>query len=833
MVTVKDQEKTPTSSVGLLEPYRVLDLADEKGSLCGRIFASLGADVIKIEKPGGDPARNIGPFYHDIVDPQKSLHWFAYNAGKRSITLDIELAEGQEFFKRLVKTADFVIESSPPGHMDKLGLGYQALSKINPRIIVTSITHFGQTGPYKDYKASDLIHMALSGIMSITGDSARAPLRLGLEQSYNVASLYACVGTLLAHYYRLRSGEGQHVDLSIYESCVRCNQIEPLYWEHSKFISQRFRRFGSYVSRGGLYNRSVWPCKDGHIVWLLFGGVDGARENRPLTGWMDSEGMAGHLKDVKWEEVDLLTCSQKVIDSWEEVIGQFFLRHTKRELQEGAMQKAIRLFPVADIAGAVENEQLASRGFWVKVEHPELQTTINYPGPFYLSNNSACKVKCRAPLVGEHNEEVYEELRLQGQQPSTPKRGNVSGSGKLPLEGVKVLDLTWAAAGPEGTRYLADHGAFVIKVESIKHVDILRVSEPFKDNIVGLDHSLLFSLRNSSKYSISLDLKHPRGIEVAKRLAGWADVVVENFRPGVMERLGLGYEELKKIRPDIIMLRSSIWGQKGAYGSVPAWGFTSEALTGHTHLTGWSDGEPARPGWMLLPDVVIQPMFQVTLVIAALDYRTRTGKGHYIDLAQIEPMAHFVAPALLDYIVNGRQQTRMGNRSPRTAPHGAFLCGKDGKWCAIAVFSEEEWRAFCEVTGHLEWTADPRFATRECRKQNEDELERLVEDWTVSYAAQEVMDRMQAAGVGAAVVQTAGDVVDHDPQLKARQSFIPLEHPVIGICNYATPPFKLSRSLAHIRPAPTFGQHNHYIYKEILGMSDEEIAELVEAGVFE
>ncbi|MFC1966835.1 CaiB/BaiF CoA transferase family protein [Chloroflexota bacterium] len=395
---------------GMLSPYRVLDLSDEKGLLCGKLLGDLGADVIKIERPGGDPTRNVGPFYHDEPGPEKSLFWFAFNTNKRGITLDIETADGQEIFKRLVKSADFVIESFPPGYMDKLGLGYPALEKVNPRVIMVSITPFGQTGPYKDYKAPDIVALAIGGAMYQFGDEDRPPVRISHHpQAYLHAAGEAAAGAMMALYYRGRTGEGQQVDVAIQASVVQVTHHITDNWDMMKRI---LRRGGQYLPN--IHVTRIWPCKDGYVLWSYFSGERAKRRNIPLVKWMDSEGMADDfLKGFDWGTFDLSTTTQEVLDRIGEPTAKFFMSHTKAELMDGPQKHSVTLYPVYTTKDILESVQLAARGFWVEVEHPELGTIITYPGAFTHASESPPRILRRAPLIGEHNEEVYEnELGL-------------------------------------------------------------------------------------------------------------------------------------------------------------------------------------------------------------------------------------------------------------------------------------------------------------------------------------------------------------------------------------------------------------------------------------
>jgi crotonobetainyl-CoA:carnitine CoA-transferase CaiB-like acyl-CoA transferase len=406
----------------LLSGYRALDLTDEKGLLCGKTLGDLGVDVIKIEKPGGDSARRIGPFYNDILDPEKSLYWFAYNTNKRGVTLDIENVKGQEIFKKLVATADFVIESSPPGHMARLGLNYEALSRINKRIIMTSITPFGQRGPYSGYKASDIVATALGGLMYITGDRDRPPLRVSADQAYCHAGLQASTGTMIAHHYRELTGEGQHVDVSMQESIVVTLWITLNLWNMTKVIQ---KREGRQRRRYSIKENVFFHCKDGYVAWELLLGHLG-NSTAALVEWMDAEGAAGELMEINWREVDFNKVTQEQWNKWEDSFAEFFLAHTKAELHHEALKRGILLMPVNNIEDIIESRHLKARDFWMNVEHPELGGSFTYPGASYKIRGVPLKKYRRAPLIGEHNQEIFhDEMGLSERELMTLKQDNI------------------------------------------------------------------------------------------------------------------------------------------------------------------------------------------------------------------------------------------------------------------------------------------------------------------------------------------------------------------------------------------------------------------------
>lgn len=399
------------------------------------------------------------------------------------------------------------------------------------------------------------------------------------------------------------------------------------------------------------------------------------------------------------------------------------------------------------------------------------------------------------------------------------------------LQGLKVADFSWAAVGPLITKYLGDHGATVVRVESGTSPDIMRTNAPYRDGVPGINRSAYYAVVNPNKHSIAVDLNHPRGPEVAKKLVAWADVVVENFTAGTMEKWGLGYEELRQVKPDIVMVRSCNQGQTGPHASHPGLGFMLVGLTGFLHFTGWPDGDPT-PLPVAYTDL-IAPRFAVVALLAALDHRRRTGQGQCIDLAQLEAGLHFISPPLLDYVVNEREGGRKGNTDPCAAPHAAYRCKGEDRWCVIAVSTEEEWAAFCRVLGSPPWSREARFASLETRKENEAELDRLVEGWTANYSPEEVLERMQAAGVAAGVVKNGQDLCE-DPQLAHRGYFWDMEHPEMGTTTYMGQPIILSETPARgFMPSPCLGEHTEFICREFLKMPDGEFLELLAEGVFQ
>jgi len=399
------------------------------------------------------------------------------------------------------------------------------------------------------------------------------------------------------------------------------------------------------------------------------------------------------------------------------------------------------------------------------------------------------------------------------------------------FEGLKILDFGWILVGPYNTGYLARNGATVVKVEAMKRPDSVRLSAPFKDGKPGVNRSGFFAGLNVNKYSMTLNLNHPKGIDLAKRLVAWADVVSENFAPGVMKRWGLGYDDLKKVKPDIILLSCSNQGQTGPQAKRRGFGILLASQAGFNSMTGWSDRGPST-SYTGYTDF-IAPRFAITALIAALIHRRKTGKGQWLDLSQLETALQFLAPVILDYTVNGREGKRTGNSSPCAAPHGAYPCKGEDRWCAISVSTDKEWLSFCSAIGNPEWPEQSRFATLWARKRNEKELNEWVTQWTMEHTAENVMNLLQKAGVPAGVVQNTKDLLE-DPQLKSRDYVWWLEHDELGLYPHLGPYIRLSKTPAEPRtPSPCLGQHTEYVCCEFLRMPDEEFAELVADGVFD
>lgn len=401
---------------------------------------------------------------------------------------------------------------------------------------------------------------------------------------------------------------------------------------------------------------------------------------------------------------------------------------------------------------------------------------------------------------------------------------------KKALEGLNVLGFVTDGVGPITTRLLSMYGATVIQVESEGRPDGTRLRAPFLNNEAGMNRSYRYVMTNPGKYGISLNMKHPDSRKVAKELVKWADVVIDNFRPGVLGKWDLSYEDMKELNEDIIAISLTARGQTGPFAKQAAYGPEVSAMSGFTNLTGWPDRVPVYIGpytdW-------VAPHIGIISILSAIEYRNKTGEGQYIDIAQVEGAMSFLAPAVLDYSANRNKQTRSGNKCPYAAPHGVYQCEGEDNWCAITVFTEDEWSRFCRAIGDPDWTKDPKFSTLKDRKENEDELNELVQSWTIDKKHTEVMDILQAAGVQAGALRTVADLYESEPQLDSRKHWNMIMQPGFNemmrnrgsSCVLSKTPYQFQR------PAPEIGQHTEYVLTKILGMSDEQYVELYRNGV--
>jgi len=814
--------------MNLLSPYRVLDLTDVRGQIAGMMLGDLGADVVRVEPRGGSAARRSGPLLAEGDESNRSLSFAAYNRNKRSIELDLESDAGRDRFLELVAGADFVLDSGPPSLLDEAGLDFECLLERNPELVQVRVTPFGSDGPYANLPAADLTVAALGGPMSLQGERDRAPLRVTVPQSWRQAGAEAAVAAMIGHARVRTTGRGVFVDVSA-QSTMTWTMLNGM--AAHAIQGRDYERDGATLQIGPVGFPLCHPCKDGHVIALCL-----AASLQKVTPWMLE---AGTIDEAWLAREDWATYDYRIfrggefaipIDELVETMRRFFATKTKRELFIPGLAIDITLAPVLTLDDMLSFEQLEDRKYFVDLELPSGQT-VRAPGAFARPSKTEFEIRHRAPRLGEHTDEVLEELdRSPRNRIPLREDGSTSDatSDRLPLEGLKVADFSWVGVGPISGKYLADHGANVIRIESANRADALRTAGPYKDDESGWNRSHFYGEFNTSKRSLALDLKHERAAEVTQPLLAWADVVLESFTPGAVDRLGIGYEEARAANPGVVMVSTCLLGQTGRCASMAGYGYHAAGVAGFFELAGWPDRDPGGP-WNAYTDT-IAPRFLTTTLLAALDHKRRTGEGQHIDLSQMEAALHFLAPEIIARQTTDLVFTRNGNRAADAAPQGVYPCAGEDEWCAIAVENDEQWQALRRVVGDPEWTRDPALDDVAGRLEAHDMIDAGLAAWTRERKPREVMGTLTDGGVPAGHVQRSRDLLE-DPQYRHRGFHRELDHPEMGRVPYSGHQFRI-RGVDHGPrfPAPLLGGESFEVLEGELGMDPEAIADLMASG---
>jgi len=810
---------------GALAGIRVVELADESGVYCGKLLADMGADVVKVEPPGGDATRALPPFIGDAPGPGRGAFFLYMNTNKRGVVLDLGKDEDRRLFGMLVADADLLIETTRPDELDRIGLGYDALAGTNPRLVMTSITGFGQNGPRRDWASSDLVASALGGGMHVTGYATDPPVRLAGSQAHVMASTYAAVASMIALEHAARTGEGQRVDISIQDTVVSTTHICGVgKWLDDGMIARR--------SGPGLFASvpsGAYRCKDG-LVYLM---VNRPLHWKALAEWIQEETGIEEVLDPMFEGPSSNRIPyRELLDVY---IGDLAERFTVQEMYHEGQRRHIAFTPVSGIEDVVRDPQLKARRFFVDVPHAEVGA-LRMPGAPYRHALTPWRITRAAPKVGEHDDAILGNLRRRDEPSAVgdagPPARHGSGSPRA-LQHVRVVEFTSAMAGPWVGRFMAHAGAEVIRVESRRRPDVVRLYVPPRTPELGTQPELSpwFTDWNAGKRFVALDLTNARAVEIAKKLVAVADVVVENQTSGVMEKLGLGYEALRRVRPDLIMLSTSGYGDSGPCGRYVTWGPNIEALSGLAQLSGFP-GRDATITQFAYPDVV-SALHGLFAVLCALQHRRVTGRGQYINLSQYEATCAVLGPAFVEYLANGRTPVKVANGALHAAPHGCYPTAGDDGWCAITVATDDEWERFAAVID-VPWAREARFRTSRTRVANASALDALVGTWTSTRTAHAAAEVLQGAGIAAGAVQHVADLMQHDPQLAARHLFEKLPHLAKGTATATGVPLGLTRTPGSSgRTGARVGEDNTYVFGKLLGMSATEIADAESAGAIE
>jgi len=811
-------------SARALSGIRVLELGElVSAPFCGKLLADYGADVLKLEAPDGDPARRWGPFPDDEPHPEKSGLFHFLNTNKRSLVLDMDTPAGRSELLELVAKADLLVENHLPAKWQRWGLDYAALAESNPNLVMISITPFGQTGPYSGWNATDLNAYHLSGASHrYCGRPGEAPLEHGTFAADFFGATAGAAWGLAACTGREQAGGGQHVDVSSAEAIA------------AAFVGGQ--NIGGYVQDGKAETRTgvgmplgapatIVPCKDGH-VWML------ALEPGQWHGLVEVMG------NPEWAQLDMfddMFMRAQNADVIYPFIQEWTAQHDKAWIMEKCQAAGCPVTAVFTVAEAAEHPHLRQRGYIVELSHPELGAFRDLGAPFKLPASPGGPVAA-APALGEHSESARAEWSANAAPGPAPRRANATaplpqvGGAALPLEGIRVANFGWVWAGPVVGQTLAFLGAEVYKVESYARVDMTRNLPPFAEGVVDPNRSLSNNACWAGNGSVSLNLKKPEAIELAKQLVAKSDVVIENFGPGVMNELGLGYETLRAVKPDLVMFSMPAAGLDGPLKDIRTYGLSLTSTTGLDSLTGYR-GEGPTPVENAFSDPY-NGILGAYAVLVGLHHRDRTGEGQHIDYSQQEAVMQMVGPAYMDYVLNGRVAAPLGNEHPlgAAAPHGVFPCRGDDRWISLAVSNESEWRALVDAMDAPDWAASHRFASHAARLQNIEALHDHIRVWTAGSEPRPLCEKLQARGVAAAPVLGVADLID-DPHYAARDTFVEVDHPLGYRETIYGAYVKTSRTEARIRPGPAIGQDNDLVFKQVLGLTEDRYRALVDDEV--
>jgi crotonobetainyl-CoA:carnitine CoA-transferase CaiB-like acyl-CoA transferase len=809
------------TSDGALSGLRVIDLTTEMGVLAPRLFAGMGAEVIRIEPPGGDPLRRIGASA-EIDGAVQGVWWAQQMRGRSSVEVALGTLGGNARFRELVASADFVIESRH-AELDEFGLDYEDLAAENQHVVWVSITPFGRTGPRAHWKATDLIAMAAGGLLYLCGDRDRPPVRVTAEQGYAQAGVHAAEAAMLAHHARNRFGTGQLVDVSMQEAVSNALGNARLYYVVDGIINERVGGGRSFGSTG---MRLIYPSADGHIAFWRDAGT-----YTLLAQWIADEGLVDTIDPKEWRMMPLVGPSAPGLEKMREfdaAILPLFAMHPTDHLYEEGQRRGLMICPVATVAGILGSPQLRARQFFVPTSPGSI---AQVPGaPFKMSATPWVDGPPAPPPPGPLSPVRWR----RGVEDGPVERGAPGpgeGDSRQVFAGLRVADFSWVGVGPKATELLAMMGADVIRVESSHKPDTFRSSGPWQPGTTGLDRSAYYANFNRDKGSVALNLRHPRAGEVARRLIAVSDVMTESFTPGFLAEVGLDWPHVRKTRPDIIMMSMSMEGQDGPHASFKGFGLTLQATAGITGLTGWPDRPPVGTG-VAYTDWFATHIASFALS-AALEHRRRTGEGQYIDLSQLEATVYALDAAILEFSATGRAAGRAGNRHARMAPHGVYPVAGTDRWIAIAVEDDEQWLKFCRVLRAVDWAGDERFATIAGRIAGAKGLDGLIAAGTLGWDGETLAAALQEAGIPAHIVSTTADL-EADPQLAHREHGWRTPHPLLGPIPLDAPAFRLRGTpLYPLRPSPMLGEDNERVYREVLGYSEEEFIELMAAGVVE
>ncbi len=789
-----------------LAGVRVLELTDPRSALGGRLLADLGADVFLVEPPGGGEIRSMAPFLGDQPGPERSFQHLYFNANKRSLTLDLETAEGVEELRRLAVDADILIECGQPGSLDA-----EALHALNPHLIIISATPYGQRGAKRQWRATDLTASAAGGFLQISGEREDPPTSGPAHVAHTMTGLHIASAAMIALHGRDRvpSQPGAQIDISMQEatSLALVQTSNPNTWLRQREIPVRPALSQAHLCRDGKWlGCNISPRLLPHFLQMLDeAGIE--------HGYSGDDGMA-QLRPARsaWRHLE---------NPLQVLAGELAARMDREDMLRGLQAGKHPAMPTLSFDQFAESEHYQNAGQFAELEAPELGETLSY------SRSALDPVQSPLPIAAAPRLGSAEAPGSTDQQTAHPSRHEPMSL--RPLEGIRVIDMTWVVAGPLGGRILANFGAEVLKIESMARLDGVR-GQPTAENGFSVDHAGLFNGANTSKKSVTLNLSDERGRELFRRLVATADVVVNNYSAGTLDRMGLGYELLREINPGIIVLHLPGVGGESPWRKLRTLGNLLLAASGMNFLMGFPGRPPRGPG-VAYPDFTSPHLLAVS-VLAALRARERSGEGREIELSQLSATVALVGAEWMRFAHTGETPERPGNRDPNHCPHGVYRTIGEDEWVAIAVRGDSEWAAFTTAIGRPKLTTAERFASHEARKANEDELDAIISDWAQNQDKWQAAERLQAAGIAANAVEDLRDMMEVDEHF--RDHFQIIQQPSAPELDIAVE--RDAIRFMHeddriLQRSPMLGEHNEYALRDIAGLSRQEFDELVAAGV--
>lgn len=793
-----------------LASIRVVDLADEKGELAGRLLADLGAEVIRVEPRAGARSRRLPPFHEG-----RSLYFATRNANKLGLALDLATPADRERLEDLLARADVLVESERPGRMAELGLAPDVLAERFPHLVVVSISDFGQTGPYRDWVATDATMSSIAGMQWKAGTPDREPLFTPCAMAWDIGGIMGAYAALVALYQRERTGFGQTIDLSILEAVA--GQTD---WAFANASMVEAKGQDATTVRNGsgpIYK--IIPCKTGFVRLVILS----PRQWHALREWL---GDPDYLQDPKY---DSFLGRIEIADALGVLVGDLFASMDHEDVAREAQRRGIVCTPVLAPAEILKNEHFTSRQTFVEAEWaPGLAGPV--ASGFFELDRERLGFRARAPEIDEHADRIAAGLwpdarpRPEGERPPPA----------APFAGLRVLDFGIGGVGVEAARLFAEQGADVIKIESRRYPDFIRV-------VMSTEMSASFASSNRTKRGFGVDCKTDEGRALVAELVRQADVVTENGSTGMLDGLGFGYEALQALNPGIVLGSSQLLGDHGAWADWVGYGPSTQPVGGLVHLWDYApdtdtDGGSASRlpagSASIFPDHLAGRLLSIA-TLAALIRRSRTERGGHASVAQAEVVVNVLADAMLEEGMTPGRVAPRGNRNPRGAPWGSYPCAGAEQWVAITIRDDADWQKLRAAMGDPEWARDDRLAEAAGRFEAHDEIDERLREWTRAQTPRAVTTTLQMFGVPAAPMWTARDQL-HDVHFQARGYGRWAEQQGVGWMAFEGPAFRASGMPdARVWQAPWIGEHTREIARELLGLAPDEVEDRIARGILE